>query len=99
MKDLEQDIYSLWKFLWSKDMIGSTKHTNKSGREKVRYFLNDYGIRIFSLMKERYKLGGVENVDEFFTNDTSTKVLIVCPFCGGKTEQGLLTCQKCGADL
>lgn len=27
------------------------------------------------------------------------KVLIVCPYCGGKTEQGLTKCQKCGADL
>ncbi len=99
MKDLEQDIYALWQFLWNKGMIGSTKHTDKSGRKKVRYFINDYGVRIFDLMRERYKLGGVESVDEFFTNDASTKVLIVCPFCGGKTEQGLLKCQKCGAAL
>lgn len=27
------------------------------------------------------------------------KVLVVCPFCGAKTEQGLAKCQKCGADL
>lgn len=99
MKDLEQDIYNLWQFLWNKGMIGSTKHTDKSGREKVGYFINDYGVRIFSLMRERYKLGGTENANEFFTDDSSTKVLIVCPFCGGKTEQGLLKCQKCGAAL
>lgn len=27
------------------------------------------------------------------------KVLIVCPYCGAKTEQGLLKCQNCSADL
>jgi len=29
----------------------------------------------------------------------SAKVLVICPYCGGKTEQGLAKCQKCGADL
>ena len=28
-----------------------------------------------------------------------TKVLVVCPFCGAKTEQGLSKCQNCQADL
>ena len=27
------------------------------------------------------------------------KVLVICPFCGAKTEQGLSKCQNCGADL
>ena len=27
------------------------------------------------------------------------KVLVVCPFCGAKTEQGLAKCQNCQADL
>jgi len=27
------------------------------------------------------------------------RVLIVCPYCGAKTEQGLLKCQNCSADL
>jgi hypothetical protein len=31
--------------------------------------------------------------------EITTKVLIICPFCGAKTEQGLLKCQNCGADL
>jgi hypothetical protein len=26
-------------------------------------------------------------------------VLVICPYCGAKTEQGLAKCQKCGADL
>lgn len=29
----------------------------------------------------------------------SAKVLVLCPYCGSKTEQGLPNCQKCGADL
>jgi hypothetical protein len=27
------------------------------------------------------------------------RVLVVCPYCGAKTEQGLLKCQNCRADL
>ncbi len=27
------------------------------------------------------------------------KVLVICPFCGAKTEQGLSKCQNCGGDL
>jgi LPXTG-motif cell wall-anchored protein len=27
------------------------------------------------------------------------KVLVICPYCGSKTEQGITKCQKCGADL
>lgn len=27
------------------------------------------------------------------------KVLIICPYCGAKNEQGILKCQKCKADL
>ena len=33
------------------------------------------------------------------TTTETVKVLVVCPFCGAKTEQGLAKCQKCGADL
>jgi len=33
------------------------------------------------------------------TTTQTAKVLVVCPFCGSKTEQGLANCQKCGADL
>ncbi len=27
------------------------------------------------------------------------KVLVICPYCGAKTEQGLAKCQNCGAEL
>ena len=27
------------------------------------------------------------------------KVLVICPYCGAKTEQGLSNCSKCGADI
>ena len=27
------------------------------------------------------------------------KILVICPYCGAKTEQGILECQNCGADL
>ena len=33
------------------------------------------------------------------TTTETAKVLVVCPFCGAKTEQGLTNCQKCGADI
>jgi hypothetical protein len=27
------------------------------------------------------------------------KVLVICPYCGAKTEQGMAKCQNCGSDL
>lgn len=27
------------------------------------------------------------------------KVFVICPYCGAKTEQGIMKCQNCGADL
>lgn len=27
------------------------------------------------------------------------KVFVICPYCGAKTEQGIIKCKKCGADL
>lgn len=29
----------------------------------------------------------------------TVKVLVICPYCGAKTEQGLSKCQNCQADL
>ena len=29
----------------------------------------------------------------------SAPILIVCPFCGSKTKQGLAKCENCGADI
>ncbi len=31
--------------------------------------------------------------------EVMTRVLVVCPFCGSKNEQGVLKCQNCGAEL
>jgi len=33
------------------------------------------------------------------TVSPDAKVLVICPYCGGKTEQGITRCTKCGADL
>ncbi|MCK4566900.1 MAG: hypothetical protein KAU48_06290 [Candidatus Thorarchaeota archaeon] len=34
------------------------------------------------------------------TTDTQViKVLVICPYCGAKTEQGIGKCQNCQADL
>lgn len=52
-------------------------------------------------------LSGTMEGDTFFrkkdgvtiTTTQTAKVLVVCPFCGSKTEQGLSSCQKCGANL
>ena len=79
-------------------MIGTLEKTDRTGKKKVRYFVNDYGKQIFNFVVDRYKLSDVEGM-EIFLEDEKGKVLIVCPFCGGKTEQGIAKCQKCGADI
>ncbi len=30
---------------------------------------------------------------------TGAKVLVVCPYCGGKNEQGIVKCAHCGAEI
>ncbi len=35
----------------------------------------------------------------FATNTQAMKVLVICPYCGAKTEQGIDKCQNCRADL
>ena len=49
-------------------------------------------VVMYSLYKRRTPSG-----DEPFKSDA--KVLIVCPYCGAKTEQGLLKCRNCQAKL
>jgi hypothetical protein len=98
MRNIEEDILGLWGFLWHSGMIGSLEKTDRTGKKKVTYFVNDYGKQIFNLLVDRYKLAGAEGM-EIFLENAKGKVLIVCPFCGGKTEQGVAKCQKCGADL
>ncbi len=33
------------------------------------------------------------------TKEVITKILVVCPYCGFKNEQGVLKCQNCSAEL
>jgi hypothetical protein len=98
MRNIEEDILGLWEFLWRSGMIGSLEKTDRAGKKKVNYFVNDYGKQIFNLLVERYKLAGAEGMEIFLENEKG-KVLIICPFCGGKTEQGMAKCQKYGAAL
>lgn len=39
---------------------------------------------------------GLEPMKE---REIMTRVLVICPFCGAKNEQGVLKCHNCGADL
>lgn len=98
-RNLEDDVLGLWTVLWNRGMIGSVKRTEKSGKEKTKYFLNDYGRQVFALMLARYKIVGLSEISELEQENNTGKVFIICRFCGGKTEQGIAKCQKCGADL
>jgi hypothetical protein len=98
MRNIEDDVLSLWGLLWNKGMIGSLEKTDKSGRKQVRYFINEYGTQIFNVLVERYKLSQVDGIEKFL-EDEKGKVLIICPFCGAKTTHGMTKCEKCGAEL
>lgn len=84
--------------LWRNGMIGTLEKADRTGKKKIIYFVSDYGKQIFNLVVDRYKLAAVEGVEIFLENDKG-KVLVVCPFYGGKTEQGVTKCRKCGADM
>ncbi len=51
------------------------------------------GIGLISAVLVKRSMGGAKKVA------SDAKVLIICPYCGSKTEQGITKCQKCGADL
>lgn len=33
------------------------------------------------------------------TDDEKQLVLVICPYCGHKNEQGITKCEKCGASI
>jgi hypothetical protein len=51
------------------------------------------GIGLISAVLVKRSMDGAKKVA------SDAKVLIICPYCGSKTEQGITKCQKCGADL
>ncbi|TET07953.1 MAG: hypothetical protein E3J86_11700 [Candidatus Thorarchaeota archaeon] len=44
-------------------------------------------------------IGGVSFMARQRKGASDAKVLVICPYCGAKTEQGITRCEKCGGDL
>lgn len=40
-----------------------------------------------------------KEVKEILVERSDTRFLVICPFCGAKTEQGITLCWNCGAKL
>ena len=40
-----------------------------------------------------------EEAKEIIVEKPATRILVICPFCGAKTEQGIALCWNCGAKL
>lgn len=54
------------------------------------------GIIYYAVKSRRERKEHRMRLDEI---QHEAKVLIVCPYCGTKTEQGIINCQSCGAKL
>lgn len=64
-----------------------------------------FGLLLILIIGGAYAVkrkGGEEEVVEVLSEQVipkDVKVLVICPYCGAKTEQGIMKCQNCGADL
>jgi len=56
------------------------------------------GIVYAVAKRGRKKEDAVEVVSEQVISKDA-KVFVICPYCGAKTEQGIMKCRNCGADL
>lgn len=62
------------------------KRKTDKDKKAVFHIISDMHIGHNSSIKESAILNGV-------------RVLVICPYCGAKTEQGITNCRNCGANL
>lgn len=93
-------------------LLSTTKLLNwKDDRDEIYSVIEldkAHASRVYGFLHKlisRGALSGTIEDDEFVRAHPAIRaiapaaVLVICPYCGAKTEQGLQNCQKCGADL
>ena len=86
--------------------MGTVYAVNRRGRGKEEKQEEKFSVELVerrAMVKE--SLASVEAPREETLSEPSKeriiteRVLVICSYCGSKTEQGITKCQKCGADL
>ena len=93
---------------WNK-VVHLAKSQNKFTMKEMSVLSGVSEDRITPILVEAIVSGVLEGTvkGDAFSKETSApsvisetaKVLVICPYCGAKTEQGIAKCQKCGADI
>jgi hypothetical protein len=81
-------------------MLGSS---NKKKTQAVRPVPTRIQRREQSIVAARYATNPQPSSQMVHGSTTGThvetRILVICPYCGAKNEQGILRCQNCSAEL
>lgn len=82
-------------------LIAGTNRAVKLEREDVHRLESDTNKPVDEMDEEELVAAmerlGIRSIS--LTDDEKQLVLVVCPYCGHKNEQGITTCEKCGASI
>ena len=82
-------------------LIAGSKRAVKLEREDVDRLESDTKKPVDEMdeeeLVEAMERLGIRSIS--LTDDEKQLVLVVCPYCGHKNEQGITKCEKCGASV
>lgn len=82
-------------------LIAGTNRAVKLEHDDVRRLESDSNKQVDEMdeeeLVEAMERLGIKSIS--LTNEEKQLVLVVCPYCGHKNEQGITTCEKCGASV
>jgi hypothetical protein len=82
-------------------LIAGTNRAVKLDREDVYKLENDTKKSVDEMdeeeLVEAMERLGIRSIS--LTDEEKQLVLVVCPYCGHKNEQGITKCQNCGASI
>ena len=82
-------------------MIAGTNRAVKLEKEDVRRLENDTQKPVEEMdeeeLVEAMERLGIKSIS--LTDEEKRLVLVICPYCGHKNEQGITKCENCGASI
>ncbi len=82
-------------------LIAGTNRAVKLHSEDVRRLESDTERSVEDMdeeeLVEAMERLGIKSIS--LTNEEKQLVLVVCPYCGHKNEQGITRCENCGASV
>ena len=82
-------------------LIGGSNRAVKLEREDVRRLESDAQKPVDEMdeeeLVETMERLGIKSIS--LTDNEKQLVLVICPYCGHKNEQGITRCENCGASV